>query len=130
MFYISKCPFAGIAKYLCHTALLASNNAVIKILEDATQALRQSPAYAGLAGSHKSNQEQSPHRDFARRTRPLHSRSEILPSLRACSGTLSSALQRANGISLLCRYCDFAVRFLRWILPLKLRSTTVEETAA
>src|SRR5207248_3702455 len=26
--------------------------------------------------------------------------------------------------------CYFVARFLRWILPLKLRSTTVEETAA
>jgi len=123
MFRLTKPRLAGVAKDLRHAAPFTVLNALVKILKLPAQQLSQRSAHTAFPGAHESDQDYGPR-----------------PSLAICrtlvaKRTLPRRFKRAFGrplvpirFSLRFLYC-FSERFLRWILPLNVRSTTVEDTA-
>src|SRR5262249_42321290 len=109
--------FAQVAKNLGDGTPLASLDAVVQIFKDPVQPLPKGPAYTAFARAHESHQENRTGFHW-RRFRPQTRTS------------FSANLPAGTRLQTFSFCCYFAVRFLRWILPLKLRSTTVDDTAA
>ncbi len=118
MLRLTESCFAGFAENLRHAPLLALHDSIVEIFKEPVQLPRQSATDAGLASAHKTDKEN--------RRGPLFSVGlAFSPRTRQCTG--GRARSTHSGFLFL---CYFAARFLRWILPLKLRSTTVDDTAA
>src|ERR1035438_4485326 len=115
-------------------------DAVVEIFKDPIQPPSEDAAHTGFPGSHEANQKNSVDRKTSGRggrwLKPplwawtsIHRFSRRLrQKLAACCELLAATCQAGSEQleTELVRY--FAVRLLRWILPLKLRSTTVDET--
>ena len=101
MLLVAKLRFPGDAKDFRYASSVATFNPLVEIFKGPAQSTGESPAHTTLAGAHEADQYNRP--DIVR--------------------TPFSLPQ----VSLLF-YC-FSERFLRWILPLKVRNTTVDETA-
>src|SRR5581483_892833 len=113
---------ARLAKDLGDGAAFAALDPVIQVFEDPIQALAQGPAHTGLACSHEADQEDNLGHGWVtprRRVAP-HTRARV------CGYRFRGTLIQTIPVS----FVYFAERFLRWILPLKLRRTTVDDTAA
>src|SRR5579864_622250 len=118
MLYQAKRGFTGMTKDFRNAAALALHNAIIQIFKEPIQPPPERPADAAFSRAHKTNQKHSP---AARNCHGQPLRQLARPGVRLA--TLAGSIRISfRGY--------FAARFLRWILPLKLRRTTVEETAA
>lgn len=113
--------FAGIVKNISDPSASESLDVVVQILKFPIQQLRECPPDSSFPGAHEADQNNGI-LAWSRPVRAHDTRPDTLLSLRRFSRTLLQTVRT---------FLDyFAERFLRWILPLKLRSTTVEETAA
>ena len=122
MFRPAKLRFARFSKYFRHGPPLAPFNTFVEILKSPTQPLAQSAANTGFARAHKADQEHG-----AGSGRTVNGPSRGATHSRLSSRALSRPFTPIR-FSLRFLYL-FSGRFLRWILPLKERSTTVDETA-
>ncbi len=110
---------ARIAKYLRNLPSFAALNAIVEIFEDPAKSFAHGPAHSALACAHESDQDYGPRSATRRYTLALNRKRRP----RSFSTPLAP-IRFALGFA----YC-FSERFLRWILPLKVRKTTVEESA-
>ena len=101
---------------LGHTAAFAQFDTVVQILEGPIQPPRQYPPHGAFACTHIADQKY-------RTASNLRGRSRALPRPRGFARTPFHPLRFSVR-------CYFSWRFLRWILPLKVRNTTVEDMAA
>jgi len=101
---------------LGHGLALPSLDAVIQILKDPAQPLPQGTAYAALSGAHKSHQKYG-RKTGSRCLRLVAGHTRAWRHFCRLSRTLFRTIQFSFR-------CYFSARFLRWILPLKVRSTT------
>src|SRR5579871_348298 len=110
---------ARVAKNLSDRLPLAPLNAIVEILELPAHRLGQGPADGAFAGAHESDQKHD------------HSRARV-PSGRKRTRAKRPGLDRTRfapiRFAFRFNYC-FSDRFLRWILPLKERRTTVDDMA-
>lgn len=130
MLHFAERRFTRISENIPDAPPLTSGDAVVQVLKCPVQPLCQSPTYARLARSHEANKEHGAM--LAATSGPLFPCGSGFSRDRTLLGTVFRTVP-AVGPSVriaFLRYCDFAVRFLRWILPLKLRRTTVDDTAA
>jgi hypothetical protein len=117
----AKLRLAGIAENFRNLASLTSFNSIVEILECPPELLAHGPAHAGFAGAHESNQDDGLRVGTARACGPASERTHHASRpLRTPFAPIRFALRFG--------YC-FSERFLRWILPLNVRKTTVEDTA-
>ncbi len=107
---------SGMTENLCHGAALVQFDAIVQILESPIQPPRQHPAHGAFARTHIADQKY-------RTAGDLRGRSRTLSRARGFARTPFHPLRFSVR-------CYFPWRFLRWILPLKVRNTTVEDMAA
>lgn len=119
MFRPAKSNLSRVAEDLSNPALLSPFDALVQIFEAPSQEFSQGLTNTALASTHKANQNySSPSRFAGLRLAAKHA------CLSRPFSTRLDGMRFALGFSYY-----FSERFLRWILPLKVRSTTVEETA-
>src|ERR1022692_636207 len=124
MFRPAKARFPGIAEDLRHPPPFPTFDPFVQILEHPAQVFAQSPAHTALAGPHEADQDDGPCLALAAASRELAA-TRSKPSRSGWPFRTPFAPIR---FAFRFGYC-FSERFLRWILPLKVRRTTVEDTA-
>ena len=120
----TKFRFSGVAKDFRDRAPLTPFDPLVKVLERPTQAFAKSAPDGCFARAHKPNQHNSLGRALFTARRNFAAADANSNRFRIGLQTPLRSIRFALGFD----YC-FSERFLRWILPLKLRSTTVEDTA-
>src|SRR5579871_709050 len=129
MLQLAKSRLAGVSKDLADASPLVGDDPVVEIFEGPVKVLRQRASHTRLPRAHEADENHGAIRITPARSSPGK---QSFPRNRILLGTISGSV-RSRGPAVriaFLRYCDFAARFLRWILPLKLRRTTVDETAA
>src|SRR5580693_355655 len=124
MFRPAKLRFARLTEDFRHLTLLPPFNPLVEILKCPAQFFRQGPAHTALARAHEADQHYGPYNG---RLTWRQSLADEHTKPRRFRRALSRPFAPSR-FSLRLLYC-FSERFLRWILPLKVRSTTVEDTA-
>jgi len=123
VFSLTERRFSGIPEDFLDFAAFPPLDAVVKVFKEPVQPLPKGPAYGTFSGAHESDQKNDLVQRGGRLLRHFNRHTATLP------GLLAGRALRASRFSFR-RYFALLERFLRWILPLKVRSTTVEETEA